>query len=143
MDNVIDLTEFAERYVALWNEPDSARRRQQIALLWAPGGGQVLVDPPEEVRAAADHHQFLVPPLAVHGHEALDARVSRAYENFIAAGEHVFVAQGPATRLLGHVVSIRWEMVTTGDGTHAGGGVNVMELDDDGRIRIDYQFIER
>jgi hypothetical protein len=139
----IDLTDLADRYAAVWNEPDPDRRHQRITELWAPAGRQVLVDPPEEVRAAADHHQFLVPPLAVYGHEALEARVTRAYDNFIAAGEHAFVASGPATRLLGHVVSLPWEMVTTADGAHAGGGVNVVELDDDGRILVDYQFIER
>ncbi|HEY7071393.1 MAG TPA: hypothetical protein VH479_14800 [Acidimicrobiales bacterium] len=138
-----DLTDLADRYAAVWNEPDAGRRHQQITDLWAPAGRQVLVDPPEEVRAAAEHHQFLAPPLTVHGHEALEARVTRAYDNFIAAGDYVFVASGPATRLLGHVVSLAWEMVATADGSHAGGGVNVVELDDDGRIVVDYQFIER
>ncbi len=143
METPTDLTDFAERYLALWNEPDPDRRRQLIADLWAPGGGQVLVDPPQEVREAADHHQFLVPPLEVHGHEALDARVSRAYDNFIPAGEHRFAAAGEPARLLPHVLSLPWEMVTVAGGEHAGGGVTVMELDDDGRIRHEYQFIER
>jgi hypothetical protein len=139
----IDLTDLADRYAAVWNEPDADRRHQRIIELWAPAGRQVLVDPPEEVRAVADHHQFLAPPLTVHGHDALEARVTRAHDNFIAAGEHAFVASGPATPLLGHVVSLPWEMVATADGSHAGGGVNVVELDDDGRIVVDYQFIER
>jgi len=139
-----DLADLADRYTAVWNEPDADRRHQRITELWAPAGRQVLVDPPEEVRAVADHHQFLAPPLTVHGHDALEARVTRAYDNFIAAGEYAFVASGPATPLLGrHVLSLPWEMVTTADGTHAGGGVNVVELDEDGRILVDYQFIER
>jgi len=142
MDTLTDLNEFAERYLAVWNESDPDRRRRRIAELWAPGGGQILVDPPQEVREAADHHQFLVPPLEVHGHEALDARVSRAYDNFIAAGEYRFAAAGEPARLLPHVVSLPWEMVTVAGGEHAGGGVTVVELDGDGRIRLDYQFIE-
>ena len=28
-------TELAEKYVALWNEPDAGRRRRMIAELWA------------------------------------------------------------------------------------------------------------
>ena len=143
MDDIIDLTDFAERYLAVWNEPDPDRRRARIAELWAPGGGQILVDPPEEVRAAADHHQFPVPPLEVYGHEALDARVSRAYDNFIAGGEYRFVAGAEPARLLPHVVSLPWAMVTVAGGEHAGGGVNVLELDDDGRIRLAYLFMER
>lgn len=142
MDTQTDLTDFAERYIAVWNEPDPDRRRQRIAELWAPGGGQVLVDPPQEVRAAADYHQFLVPPLEVHGYEALDARVSRAYDNFVAAGEYRFAAGAAPARLLPHVVSIPWAMVSVAGGEHAGGGVNVLKLDGDGRIRLDYQFIE-
>jgi hypothetical protein len=143
MDTLTDLTDFAERYLAVWNEPDPDRRRRGIADLWAPGCGEILVDPPQEVREAAAHHQFLVPPLEVHGHEALYARVSRAYENFIAAGEHRFAAAGEPVRLLPHVVSLPWEMVTVAGGEHAGGGVTVMELDGDGRIQVEFQFIER
>jgi len=143
MDPLTDLNEFAERYLAVWNEPDPDRRRRLIAELWAPGGGQILVDPPEEVRAAAHHHQFLVPPLEVHGHEALDARVSRAYHNFIAEGEYRFAAAGEPACLLPHVVSLPWEMVTVAGGEHAGGGVTVVELDGDGRIQVEFQFIER
>jgi hypothetical protein len=142
MDTLTDLTDFAEVYIAVWNEPNPDRRRRRIAELWAPGGGQVLVDPPQEVRAAADYHQFLVPPLEVHGYEALDARVSRAYDNFVAAGEYRFAAGAAPARLLPHVVSIPWAMVSVAGGEHAGGGVNVLELDGDGRIRLDYQFIE-
>ena len=142
MDTLTDLTDFAERYIAVWNEPDADLRRRRIAELWAPGGGQVLVDPPEEVRAAAHYHQFAVPPLEVRGYEALDARVSRAYENFVAAGEYRFVAGEAPARLLPHVVSVPWAMVSV-TGEHAGGGVNVLELDGDGRIQVDFQFIER
>jgi hypothetical protein len=30
----MELNQFADRYVALWNEPDPAKRRVQIATLW-------------------------------------------------------------------------------------------------------------
>jgi hypothetical protein len=138
-----DLHDFADRYLALWNEPDPARRRDRIAELWAPGGGQVLADPPQEVRAVADHHRFPAPPLAVYGHDALDARVTRAYELWVAPGEHRFAAAAEPTRLLDHVVGLAWTLVSTADGSPAGGGVNVLHLDEDGRIATDYLFIER
>jgi hypothetical protein len=140
MDDLRDLT---DRYVDLWNEPDPARRRDRIAELWAPGGGQVLVDPPAEVRAVADHHQFAAPPLAVHGYDALDARVTRAYELFVAPGDYRFAAAAEPDRLLDHVVGVAWTMVSTADGSTAGGGVNVLHLAEDGRIATDYQFIKR
>jgi hypothetical protein len=31
---VMELNQFADRYVALWNEPDPTKRRVQIATLW-------------------------------------------------------------------------------------------------------------
>lgn len=58
----LDLADLTDRYVAVWNEPAPDRRRQRIAELWAPGGGQILVDPPEKVRAAADLRQLPHPP---------------------------------------------------------------------------------
>jgi hypothetical protein len=101
----------------------------------------VLVDPPEEVRDAADRLSFPIPSLEVHGYEALEARVSRGHEMFIAPGEHVFKAGGVATRLLSNVVSLTWTMVSRRDGEIAGGGLDVLAQGSDGRIRTDYQFI--
>ena len=135
--------EIAERYAALWNEPDPGRRREGVRALWTPNGAQVLVDPPEETRAAADHLRFRKPSFEVHGYEALEARVTRAYEMFIAPGEFVFRSREGFTALLPDVVAVGWEMVSTKDGAHAGGGVDFLDLDGDGRIVTDYQFIER
>ena len=64
---VKDLQQLVDRYVALWNEPDPDIRRHAIRELWAPDGFQVLVDPPEEVRDAADRLAFAMPTLEVHG----------------------------------------------------------------------------
>jgi hypothetical protein len=136
-----DLDELAERYVALWNEPDPEVRRDLIRGLWAADGAQILVDPPKEVRDAAEQLSFPVPPLEVHGYEALEARVTRAYEMFIAPGEYVFEAQGEASQLLGNVVGITWGMVSRDNRQVAGSGLDVLALDSDGRIRADYQFI--
>ena len=139
---VKDPQEFADRYVALWNEPDPATRRRMIRELWAPGGAQVLVDPPVEMRDAADRLAFPHPTLEVRGYDAIEARVSRAYEMFIAPGEYVFEFGGDASRLLGNVVSLNWSMVSRADREKAGGGLNVVALGDDGRIRLDYLFVE-
>jgi|SRR5215475_4772402 len=134
--------EIADRYAALWNEPDPGRRRETIRALWAPNGAQVLVDPPQETRDAADQLRFRKPSFEVHGYEALEARVTRAYEMFIEPGEFVFRSRG-VTALLPDVLAVGWEMVSTKEGAHAGGGVDALDLDHDGRIVTDYQFIER
>ncbi|HKA83735.1 MAG TPA: hypothetical protein VKD21_07720 [Acidimicrobiales bacterium] len=139
---VKDTRELVDRYVALWNEPDPDVRRRTIRELWAPDGAQVLVDPPVEIRDAADRLAFPHPTLEVHGYDAIEARVSRAYEMFIAPGEYVFELGGDASRLLGNVVSLTWSMVSRADRDKAGGGLNVLALGEDGRIRLDYQFVE-
>ena len=139
-----DLNDLRDRYVAVWNEPDPDARRKQIEALWAPDGGQVLLHPPGEVRDAAERLRFAVPPLEVRGHDALEARVGRAYEMFVGPGEFVFRAPDAAAALLGdHVVAVRWEMVPAAGGPPAGAGLDVLDLDGDGRIRTDHQYIAR
>ncbi|RFU40336.1 hypothetical protein DZF91_17655 [Actinomadura logoneensis] len=132
----------ADRYTALWNEPDAGRRSELVRELWADDGVHVLADPPQEVREAAARLAFPVPPLEVRGHQALDARVTRAYEMFIEPGEHVFEAAAEPVTLRADVVAVRWAMVETGTGKSVGGGLDVLRLDGDGRIRTDHQFID-
>ncbi|MEV8438497.1 hypothetical protein AB0425_14055 [Actinosynnema sp. NPDC051121] len=132
--------EIADRYLAQWNEPDPATRGALIRDQWARDGIQVLVDPPEEVRLAAANLAFPVPPLEVRGHDALESRVTRAYEMFVAPGDHVFELNGEASVLMPGVIAVRWSMVTR-DGEAVGGGLDVLALDEDGRIRTDHQFI--
>jgi len=138
----LDVDDLAERYVALWNESDAGRRRQLVEQLFVPDGGQVLVDPPAEVRDLADFHRFRYPQMAVHGHDSLAARVAANHGNFVASGEHRFVATG-TNRLLRHIVAVGWEMVAAADDRVAGRGLNVLDLDDDGRIRHDHLYVER
>ncbi|MEU5994380.1 hypothetical protein ABZ806_35865 [Spirillospora sp. NPDC047418] len=136
-----DLKRLTDRYVAQWNEPDPAARRALIDELWAPDALHVLVVPPQEIRDAAASLAVPAPPLEVRGHDALTARVARAYEMFVAPGEHVFEAAAEPAVLLPDVVAVRWSMVTTGTREAVGGGVDVLALDADGRIRTDHQFI--
>lgn len=136
-----DVKRWADRYVAQWNEPDPATRTALVRELWAPDGVQVLVDPPQEIREAAADLAFPAPPLEVRGHDALDARVARAYEMFVAPGEHVFEAAGEASLLLPNVVAVRWSMVSTRTWEAVGGGLDILALDGDGRVRTDHQFI--
>jgi hypothetical protein len=138
-----DLDALNERFVAMWNEPDATSRRTMIRDLWARDGVQILADPPEASRAQAADLGFAPPSFEVHGHDAIEVRVARAHEMFVGTGEFRFQAAHPADELMPGVVVFRWEMVATADGSHAGGGLDVLDLDSDGRIRRDYQFIER
>ncbi|WP_433727073.1 hypothetical protein ACQP0C_34995 [Nocardia sp. CA-129566] len=136
-----DLTAFAERYMAQWNEADPELRRKLIHEIWAPTGAQTLVDPPLEIRQAAAQLNFAVPALQVRGHDAMEARVTRAYEMFVASGEYLFEV-GEASELPAGLIGLPWSMVARADGTVAGGGYEVIGLDTDGRITSDHQFIE-
>jgi hypothetical protein len=141
MSNSLDIKQWRDRYVAQWNEPDPEARAALISELWAPDGVQVLVDPPREIREVAAGLAFPVPSLEVRGHVALNARVTRAYEMFVASGEHTFEAAEEASALLPSVLSIRWSMVSAGTGQVVGGGLDILALDSDGRIRTDHQYI--
>ena len=133
------LEDLVESYVAVWNEPDPERRRAAVRELWAPDAVHVL-QPPEEIRRVAAGIGFDRPVLEARGHDALDVRVTRAHDEFVAPGGYVFRARGDADRLR-DVVKFRWEMVHR-DGPVAGVGLEVLVLAADGRIAADYQFIE-
>lgn len=137
-----DNQQLVDNYIALWNERDPDTRRKLLRELWAPDGGQVLVDAPLEVRDAARRLNFPVPSLEVRGYDVLEARVTRAYEMFVEPGEYVFALDGEVTQLVDGVITFTWTMTAVATGESGGRGVDVLRLDKDGRIRSDYQFIE-
>ena len=136
---MIDPKELTDRYMAVWNEPDTEQRHKTITELWTEDGVQIL-QPPQEIRQTAAA-LGMTPTLTARGHDALQVRVTRAYEEFIAPGEFSFRARDNAARL-DDVVKFNWEMVRKSDGTVAAVGLGILVLGDDGRIRTDYQFIE-
>jgi hypothetical protein len=136
----MDLEQLVDRYVAVWNEPDADRRREAVRELWTEDGVQLL-EPPQEIRQSAAA-LGMTPILAARGHDALEVRVTRSYEDFIASGEFSFRRRDNAARL-DDVVKFNWEMVRSSDGELAAVGLEILVLDDDGRIRVDHQFIER
>ena len=137
----IDPHELVSRYVAVWNQPDAELRRKGIGDLWAKDGAHVL-QPPQEMRQAAAGLGFPSPVLEARGHDELEARVTRAYEEFVAPGNFTFKPRENADRL-GNVIKFTWEMVPSDGGAVAGVGLEILVLDEDGRIKTDYQFIER
>ncbi|WIX85652.1 nuclear transport factor 2 family protein [Amycolatopsis sp. DG1A-15b] len=109
------------RYVAVWNEPDAAARRSTVARLWAEDGVQYT--------ETAEHR----------GHDALEARVTGAYDRFVATGEFVFTA---ADDVVTHhdAVTFTTHMVPATGGAPVWSGTIFLLLDEDGRIRHDHQF---
>jgi hypothetical protein len=135
MDNP---NELADRYAAIWNEPDAERRRQAVTELWTEDAVHIL-QPPQEVQDAAASLDVTA-TFRARGHGELEARVRRAYEEFVAGGGNSFRPQEDLARL-GDVVKFRWEMITS-SGDVAGVGLEFVVLDADGRIKTDYQFIK-
>ncbi|MFI5720740.1 hypothetical protein [Nocardia sp. NPDC051750] len=137
----MSLTRLADDYVALWNEPDPAARRDRLQHLWTEDGAQVLVNPPQEARESLARLAVSIPSVEIRGRDAMERRVSAAYELFVASGEHRFAPGGPAVRLAGNLIGLAWLMVTTKDESVAGGGYDVLVLDGENRIRWDHQYV--
>lgn len=136
----IDLRDLTDRYAAVWGEPDPERRRAAIRELWSADAVHVL-QPPQEMRQRAEGLGFDRLVLEAGGHDALEVRVTRAYEEFVAPGTFVFRSRGDADRLH-DVVKFHWEMVPRAGGDVAAVGLEILILGPDGRIVRDYQFIE-
>ena len=112
----------AENYTSLWNERDAAVRRRQIEEVWAP---------------EATH---FTPDREARGHDAIEARVTGAHEQFAGAG---FVFRQAAPPDEHHdALRLRWEMAPAAGGEVAAAGTVFIVLDEDGRIRTDYQFTD-
>jgi hypothetical protein len=136
----ISAQEFAERYVEVWNEASPEARRTLIHELWSEQGEHVL-QPPIEMREMARRIGFAEPKLELRGYPALEARVRRAYEDFVADGEYLFRPGPHAVRLRDHI-KFNWEMVSISDGSVAAAGLNIVVVDDQDRIRLDYTFVD-
>lgn len=134
-------TDLVERYVAMWHEGDPDARGAAVRELWAQDGAHVL-QPPQEMMGEAARIGFINPVLEARGHHALEARVTRAYEEFIASGEFRFRPRDDAMQI-GEAIKFSWEMVPVAGGDAAAAGLEFLLLDAQGRIRCDYQFIER
>ena len=129
----------AEKYLALWNEPDADRRRRMIAELWTEDGRHIL-QPPREIREiAAQPGIGLTAILEAQGHEAIEARAASVYEHWVGSEGLSFRGRDDADRL-GDVVKLHWEAVAR-DGTVVAVGLSILVLAADGRIERDYTFI--
>jgi hypothetical protein len=118
-----EINGLVDRYVAVWNEPDADRRRKGIAELWVEDGAH------------------FTPSLEARGYEALEDRVAGAHGKWVRTEGFIFRSSNNAE---GHhdVVTFNWEMVPAAGGEAAAVGRDFLVLGDDGRIQLDYQFVE-
>jgi hypothetical protein len=74
------------------------------------------------------------------GYEALDARVTSAYEAYVESGKYLFRSH---LAPVGHhgVVKVTWEMVTIPEEEIASIRIEFLLLDNQSRIVSDHQFI--
>jgi hypothetical protein len=119
---MLNAQELADKYVAVWNETDAERRRQQIAALWVPDG-QHYVD----VRVAL-------------GYTALEQRITSSHNKNVRDGGCRFRAAMDA-RTLHDIVTFHWEMLPAAEDRVVARGLEVLRIDAAGRILVDYQLI--
>jgi hypothetical protein len=131
--------ELADRYLALWNEPDADRRRRTIAELWTQDARHV-VQPPQEIRAIATQPGIgLTAILEARGHQEIEARVASAYEHWVGSEGLSFRRRDDAEQLA-DVLKFDWEALDK-DGELFAVGLHVLVLAADGRIERDYTFV--
>lgn len=118
----MNIDKLVARYVAMWNEPDPPTRRAQIAALWA------------------EDCAHYTPSMEMHGHAAMEQRVTIAWEKWVRDTGHTFRSCGDAES---HHDGLKfhWEMVTAA-GEVASLGFDFVRLGADGRIASDHQFLE-
>jgi hypothetical protein len=121
--------ELAEKYVALWNEPDADRRRRMIAELWTQDGRHIL-QPPQEIRGIA----------AQPGIGLTAILEARGYEEIEVGSEGLSFRGRDDAERLADVVKFHWEAVAK-DGEVFAVGLNFLVLAADGRIERDYTFV--
>lgn len=115
------ITELAERYLAVWNEPDAEVRRRAIAALWTEDGS------------------YVDPLFSGEGHAAIEALVAATRCQFRG---HVF-------RIISYVdahhniARFTWELSPVGGGECPVIGFDVLVAAHDGRLRGVYGFLDK
>jgi len=116
-----EMDEYAERYVALWNELDAQTRRSSAQRLYASNG---------RLATASSERDGL---------DEVIAHIDKVVRELIGPDKHWFRPSGT----VGHhdLVLLRWEMITARTGSIADWGINALVVDGDQRIVCDTQFV--
>jgi hypothetical protein len=114
---------FLTRYMAMWHEPDAARRHGIIHSLFA-----------------ANAENF-TRTMQLRGLAEITGRVDRSHTEWVANKGFIFRPTGN-TDAHNHLIKFNWEMVPKGGGAAEAKGLDIMVLDGEGRIQALYQFNE-
>ncbi len=117
MDN---LSNFIDRYVAVWNEPDPEARRRRIAAVWAPNGTTCYR------------------LLGARGYEAIESRVTGSWDRWLRQDKFVFRAMSAISHH--QAIKLAFAMIATDDGKVEANGLSYLLVAKDDRIAHDYQF---
>ena len=109
-----------ERYVAVLNEPSAEARRTRIAELWAPDG------------------EYLSETSVTIGRSAIEARVAEIYDSHGSKGL-TFSSAGHSHHHH-NLARFNWRLCSKDGAEVTATGSDLLVLNDDGRIRLDYQF---
>ena len=115
-----DTEQITASYLAVWSEPDPARRRDAIAALWARDGAEFV-----------EGTQF-------RGHQELDARITGAYQGFVESGKYTVTSAGDVSG--DHDIVTFTIALATSAGEVAWAARVFLVLGEDGLIREDYQL---
>lgn len=107
-------------YIAVWNEPDAARRQQLIARTWSDDG------------------TYLDPLMRGEDPEQIGAMVGAAQAQF--PGHRFELTAGPDAH--NDVVRFTWTLVAVDSGQPAAVGVDFATVAPDGRLRSVTGFLE-
>jgi hypothetical protein len=121
MSTMSDATHVIDRYIAIWNETDPARRRELIEQTWS------------------EDASYLDPLMAGEGADGIDAMIAGVQQQF----------PGYRFRLLGDIdhhhdrLRFSWEL-TPGDGQqHLAAGTDFGVVAPDGRLQSVTGFLDR
>lgn len=124
MTNTIEISPIVDNYIAVWDIADPAERAKAVAELWAGHGIEYV-----------EGNQYI-------GHSALTERVAEAHEAFVANATYTASGGDDAT-VHGDIVSftIRLDHAQGEDAGETAWSARVfLVLDEDGRVREDYQL---
>ncbi|KOG85204.1 nuclear transport factor 2 family protein [Streptomyces varsoviensis] len=117
-----DLADLVDRYIAIWNEPDSGKRAAAISELFTADG--TYTDPVAEVR----------------GHEGIGAVIAGVRDQF----------KGMDLKVLGdtdahhNIARFQWELVFADGGENSVIGFDVLATDGTtGKIKSIYGFLDK
>ena len=117
-----ETSDLVDRYLAMWNEPEPIIRRRQIAELWA-------------------HDGLLIRDTSVsEGPVAIEAETTKMHNAHVANG--LVPSSAKNTHAHHNLVKLKWKATGSRDGAVSAAWSDLLILDENGRIRCDYQFSE-